>query len=1767
MTDHHSPTSIQLAAPRPPLPPASCTPPAFPNEPMSIPKAITRAWLAGMLTAGMVATGTQADEPASGESAAVADASISFVRDVAPLLRRQCAGCHQAAKSLGDYRLDRHSELIQAGESGAQAVVPGDPEASYLMEQITPVDGQAPMPKGASPLSDTEIELIRSWIAAGAIDDSETNAKAYDTSHPPTYARPPVIRSLSFSPDDRWLAVSGHHEVLLFDTASWQLQHRLIGASPWIESVAFSPDGGRLAVGAGRPGEVGELQVWSVAEQQLLLSLSLSIDVLSGVSWSPDGSMVAFGGADNIVRAVDATTGEQRLFQGAHEDWVRSTIFSVDGSHLVSTGRDRTVKLTEVASERFVDNITSITPGALQGGVHALRRHPNRDEVLVGGSDGIPKLYRMYRQTERRIGDDANLLHRLPQLPGRIFAVDIAPQADWLAAAGSLDGKSEVVVWKYQSGGELPEDIRAIEAKTVFERSAEDRQKLEAFVGSAPEQVGRWSLEAAVYALAVSGERKLAVGGADGRLRIFAIGEPGDDRQSDGEPLVDMSIVPAGSSAGSDAGRSAQQARTDYLTRLQQRLSQPGQAAATLEAAATEAGDSSPANLPAEWVALEVTPEAIELMAWTDYAQLVVTAIDREGRRQDVTRLVTYDCDQPLVVVDRGWVQPSHVGTGRLRIELAGLSTELPVHVHESQTGPVDFVSDVNPVLSKAGCNAGTCHGALAGKNGFKLSLRGYDPLFDVRALTDDLSSRRVDRADPRGSLMLAKPLGNVPHQGGALMEEGDRAASIIEQWILAGAPLNEHAQRVTHIELFPSNPVIADAGQHQQFRVVAHYSDGRQRDVTAESFIESSEIEVATVDQRGYATSLRRGEAPLLARFEGAYAVTTLTVMGDRDGFEWAAPQSWSEIDSLVADKWQRLQIAPASLADDATFLRRVYLDLTGLPPSAAMVRQFLADTRPVQQKRQSVIDQLVGSQEYVEHWTNRWSDLLQVNQKFLGADGAQSFRDWIRQAIVENRPYDRFVSDILTASGSNREQPAAAYFKILRDPENLVENTTHLFLGVRFNCNKCHDHPFERWTQDQYYQTAAFFGQVRLAGDPESGERRIGGTAVEGAKPLYEIVSDSGEPRVPHERTGELVDPQFPFDCDYPELGDEATARQRLSAWLTSADNPYFARSYVNRLWGYLFGVGLIEPIDDIRAGNPPSNPELLDYLEREFVTSGFDVQHMLRLITGSRTYQLSLETHRWNQDDSRNYSRSLARRLPAEVLFDSAHFVTGTTSQLPGLPPGARAAMLADADSGLPDGFLNNLGRPVRESACECERTSELQLGPVMALISGPTIGATITGKNNDLQRLLASTADDQQLIDELYVRILNRPASPRELELSMSVFERMEQDHQQLEAQLVEREDWWRARRPELLAVRQAELDQARKAFFDHQTAIEPQRLALEGERQQRIAVASQAQADFLTNLRGNVAGYLEAKSVGPAWSPLASVLASASTGAQIRPAEDRSLSVSGSAEPGVYELTFEMPLSRLAAIRLEALPLSDQPGGGPGLAANGNFVLTELQIGWLDPNQPDQFLPLQLSEARADYTQGGFSPQAAINGQTEDQGGWAVHPAGGTEHWLVAWLAEPLEVPAGAKLRVRLHQRHAAAEHRLGRFRISVSGSAEPRSLGLSEWQRSLLYTPAEQLNEGLIEQLVGYVQKSDPSWAQLEQRLREASQPVPPDAQLTALKADIDRLEQPLADDALLLKLRADFALSQEQLARRRLTAAEDLVWALINSPAFLFNH
>ena len=460
---------------------------------------------------------------------------------------------------------------------------------------------------------------------------------------------------------------------------------------------------------------------------------------------------------------------------------------------------------------------------------------------------------------------------------------------------------------------------------------------------------------------------------------------------------------------------------------------------------------------------------------------------------------------------------------------------------------------------------------------------------------------------------------------------------------------------------------------------------------------------------------------------------------------------------------------LASAEAMPEDPLLRRATFDLTGLPPTADEVRAFLADTRELRIKRDAVIDRLVGSQTYIEHWANKWADLLQVNSKFLGTEGAVAFRKWIYDEVSKNTPYDQFAKKILTATGSNKEQPQASYYKILRTPADTMENTTHLFLATRFNCNKCHDHPFERWTQDQYYQTAAFFAQVGLKKDPASGAKNIGGTAVEGAKPLYEIVEDLKAGDVKHDRTGQITAPIFPFAAKHDAKAD-APRRERLAAWIISPDNQYFARSYVNRLWGYLLGVGIIEPLDDIRAGNPPSNPELLNYLAKEFVDSGFNTRHLMKLVAKSRPYQLAGKTHPWNEDDKINFSHATARRLSAEVLYDSIYKVTGAKSNIPGVPAGTRAAALADTVK-LPDGFFATMGKPVRESACECERVDSPALTQALELVNSAEIQRKLTEKTGYAQRLADSDKSHADLASEVFQRVLARRPRPDELKAAI------------------------------------------------------------------------------------------------------------------------------------------------------------------------------------------------------------------------------------------------------------------------------------------------------------------------------------------------------------------------------------------------------------
>jgi hypothetical protein len=1099
---------------------------------------------------------------------------------------------------------------------------------------------------------------------------------------------------------------------------------------------------------------------------------------------------------------------------------------------------------------------------------------------------------------------------------------------------------------------------------------------------------------------------------------------------------------------------------------------------------------------------------------------------------------------------------------------MGGLKASVPVATSGLVEMPkVDFIRDVNPVLTKAGCNAGTCHGAKDGKVGFKLSLRGYDPLFDVRSLKDDLAGRRLSVASPDDSLMLLKATAGVPHEGGQRFKTGEKYYEILRAWIADGARLDLASPRVAKIEVFPRDPVVQVIGARQQFRITASYADGQTRDVTAEAFIESGNPDVLAVekDTNGLVTTLRRGEAPVLARYEGAYAATTLTVMGDRTGFVWRQPKTWSRIDELVAAKWQRLKIAPSELASDTDFLRRVYLDLTGLPPDAEEVRAFLADTAPTRAKREALIDRLIGSQEFVEHWTNKWADLLQVNSKFLGSEGAAKFREWIRGEIAANTPYDQFVRKILTATGSNRENPAASYWKILRDPAEALENTTHLFLATRFNCNKCHDHPFERWTQDQYYHLGAYFAQVGYERDPASGKAEIKGTAVEKTRPLWEFVKDLPVGEMKHDRTQQVAAPAFPYEA---KASAQGSRRAQLAAWLTSPDNRYFAASYANRLWGYLLGVGLIEPLDDIRAGNPPSNPELLEYLTREFVGSGFNVRHLLALIAKSRTYQLSLATHRWNEDDKTNYSHALARRLPAEVLYDAVLKVTGATPRLPG---GMRAALLPDGQSDLPSGFLANLGRPARESSCECERSNDLRLGSVLALLSGPAVADAIGDGSNALAKLVASQNDDAKLIDEIFLRTLNRPATEGEIAKTLAAWQAIAQEHAQLSTALEAKEKEQAPLIAQAEAERLAAIQAANAELARYESEIAPRQAEAEKKRLADLAAAEAAVKDYETKklaaAQANFEATVPAARTYTGWHLLDFAEARATNGITLSKQPDGSWKASG-ARPSTtdYVVKADTKLVGITGLLLEVLPSADEPGFGPGRYRDGNFVLGEFAVktGPFGAATGADDAPLQ--DALADFSQDRFAVKAAIDGKRGDgNNGWAVSKQFGVPHWAAFAFARPVGGAEGVRLRIELHQPRSGG-FAIGRFRIWATSDATPLNLGLPAPVATALRKPAAARSADEQSAIAAYWREADPDLRQLRLALDKQQLPLPIDPGIIERRAALAKAEQPIRLDPTLVQLRADHQQSQAQLANPRLTGAQDLVWALVNTPAFLFN-
>jgi hypothetical protein len=692
---------------------------------------------------------------------------------------------------------------------------------------------------------------------------------------------------------------------------------------------------------------------------------------------------------------------------------------------------------------------------------------------------------------------------------------------------------------------------------------------------------------------------------------------------------------------------------------------------------------------------------------------------------------------------------------GRAAILLVAISSA------SALAAPANFARDVMPILNKAGCTSGPCHGGAKGKNGFKLSLRGYDAEFDYRAIVHDLAARRYNRTEPAKSLVLLKPTQQLPHGGGLRFEVDSPYYKIILQWLAEGAQFGDPvAAQVTSLAVEPPELFTDKTGIAQQLKVTANYADGASRDVTGEAIYTSNTPQVAEAGEKGLVKTLRKGESAVLVQYQGKLSVVNVTVITDKPGFAWKAAPQHNYIDQLIDAKLQRLHILPSEPASDAEFYRRASFDLVGLPPSPEELRAFLADKTEVRKKRAALVDRLMARPEFVNHWSVKWSDLLQVSRAKLGDKGMWAFRDWIRESLAENKPYDRMVRELVTARGSTFRNPPANFLRFTREPKAAMETTTQLFMGVRMVCAQCHDHPFEQWTQNQYFSLAAFFATVGVKTGTDSEE---------------EIIFEKREEtEIHHPKDGRVMPAKFLFKAGKSEIQD-AQLRENLADWLTSPDNPYFAKSIVNRMWSYFLGRGIIDPVDDIRASNPASNARLLDAMTKDFIEHGFDLRRLMRTIATSRTYSLSYQPNEWNADDEANFARALPRRLSAEQLFDAISIATGTKPRFKEVPADSKAQDFPDPAVGR-GGFLDLFGRPERQTSCECERRSDVSLVQALNLLNGSTIADAIGDSEGRIARLILKGASDRQIVEELYMAALSRPPGPSEMDYAQTFLAR-------------------------------------------------------------------------------------------------------------------------------------------------------------------------------------------------------------------------------------------------------------------------------------------------------------------------------------------------------------------------------------------------------
>lgn len=751
---------------------------------------------------------------------------------------------------------------------------------------------------------------------------------------------------------------------------------------------------------------------------------------------------------------------------------------------------------------------------------------------------------------------------------------------------------------------------------------------------------------------------------------------------------------------------------------------------------------------------IETAPATIVLSGERSRQQLAVTGYDPDGSIRDLSSSAGYSVEPPDLarVSASGVVTPQRAGEGVIRVRAAGLVATVPARV-ENPAGPRPFSyrRDVVALLSKAGCNAGACHGNLNGKGGFKLSLRGGDPEFDLLSMTRDSLGRRTDLVQPPSSLIVLKASGRVAHEGGLRFPADSPEMATLIGWVASGARDDlATAPALTRLSVVPTERMIAAPGLTQQLVVTAEFADGSRRDVTRQSSYDVTDPTKVSVSTDGRAETARPTETTVAVRYLNGRAVSRLTFLADRPGFVWRDPIVRNVIDRHVFDKLKTIKVLPSEPAADPVFLRRAFLDSIGRLPTPEEARAFLADVDPG--KRPRLVHALVRRPEFADFWALKWADLLRNEEKTMGLKGVWVFQRWLRDEIAADAPFDGLVRALLTAKGSTWTNPPASFYRTNRDPMTTAETVGQVFLGVRLQCARCHNHPFDDWSQDDYYGLAAYFGNVRRKEYASDRQDNLDKHEINGD----EIIYLSGKPELVQPRSGAIMSPRPPRGPSIvPSRGDDA--RSALADWLTR-NNRQFARNLANRVWFHLMGRGVVEPVDDFRDSNPPSNPPLLDALTDAFIAGGFRLRPLVELVMISETYQLGATPNDSNAGDDANFARASVHLIPAEALLDALGQALGKPDRFANAPNDLRATQLAGAKMG--GTFLKAFGKPDRLLTCECERSETTTLAQAFQLINGLAVREMLGATDNRVGLLLASGATDDAILEELSLAALAR-----------------------------------------------------------------------------------------------------------------------------------------------------------------------------------------------------------------------------------------------------------------------------------------------------------------------------------------------------------------------------------------------------------------------